>query len=270
LYVISACAQVKPTVKQSNAQNDSATFVLTKSIPGDFLQFDADILGNIYVITKEGQLKKLDEHGDSLSAWNDVKRFGNPGHIDATNPLKVLVYYPGFSTVVMLDRQLNLRNSINFRKENIFSVKTIAASYDNNIWIFDEQDSKLKKIDDQGKKIFESTDWRLLFDTAPLPGVIIDVDNFVYLYDDRKGFYVFDYYGSFKNLLPFVKWKSVAISNNKLFGFSDNKLYSYELNSLQLKSYVIPDFLKGYHEIKSINGKIYVLKENGLYIYNIK
>lgn len=47
-----------------------------------------------------------------------------------------------------LDRLLTVRNTINLRTQNIFLVNSISLSYDNNIWLFDEEDFKLK-IDEQ-------------------------------------------------------------------------------------------------------------------------
>ncbi|MEI9958568.1 MAG: hypothetical protein WDM90_20190 [Ferruginibacter sp.] len=50
------------------------------------------------------------------------------------------------------------------------------------------------------------------FDSVPSPTQIADKANFVYLYDPEKGFYIFDYYGSFKNRLAFLNWTNVAVS----------------------------------------------------------
>jgi hypothetical protein len=55
-----------------------------------------------------------------------------------------------------------------------------------------------------------------------------------------------------------------------MYGFSNNKLYSYELNSFILKEYKLPAFIKNYTAIKAINGKVYLLKDDGIYIYQVK
>ncbi len=251
------------------AQNDSA-FRFIKSINGNFSYFNVDNLDNIYLITNTNQLKKIDEKGDSVGIFNDVKRYGNPSSIDVTNPLKILLYYRNFSTVVILDRLLNMRNTINFRTQAIFSVQSIATSYDNNIWLFDEQDYKLKKIDETGLLLQETTDWRILFDSVPSPTRIIDRSNFIYLYDAEKGFYIFDYYGGFKNRLTFLGWNNVEVSGKNLYGFNNNILYSYELNSLNLKEYRLPPFFGASSAIKAMNGKVYLLNDNGLDIYEVK
>ena len=221
---------------------------------------DVDMLNNIYLVTAGNQLKKLNANGDSIAAFNDVKKYGNPSLVDVSNPLKVLLYYKNFATVVILDRLLSQRNSINFRQQNIFSVKAIGSSYDNNIWLFDEQDLTLKKIDEAGKVLLTTTDWRLLMDSVPAPAKIIDANNFVYLYDDAKGFYIFDYYGTFKNNLPFLHWENISVGTNSLAGFSGTQYFSYQLQSLQLKTYTLPFYINDYTGIRAMNGKIYLLK----------
>ena len=264
-------AQNISIVDTTNVQGikTNSTFKFLKNIPGSYSYLDVDVLGNIYLITDKNQLKKVKPNGDSLAVFNEVKQFGNPTLLDVNNPLKVLLYYKSFSTVIILDRFLAVRNTINFRNQNIFKVKTLANSYDNNIWIFDEQNFSLKKINDEGTVISETLDLRQLFDTVPSPTQIIDKNKFVYLYDENRGFYIFDYYGSFKNNLPFLNWKHVAVYGNKLMGFIGDIFYSYELNSFNLKSYKLPSFLKDYIDIKTMNGKIYLLKKDGLEIFDL-
>ena len=273
LFVCHAgCAQTKPnaTALSIPAARSDSFFHFERSIPGNYIYLNVDMLDNIYLITSGNQLKKIDSNGDSVAVFNDVKKFGNPSLIDVNNPLKILVYYKNYATVVMLDRLLTQRNSINFRRQSIFSVQAIATSYDNNIWVFDEQDLKLKKIDETGKLLQESADMRQLVDSVPSPQLIIDSDNLVYLYDEKKGFYIFDYYGALKNRIPFLNWTDVAISRNKMMGFSNNKLFSYELKSLNLKTYTLPAFFNDYDAIKAVNGKVYLLKKDAVEIYSVQ
>ena len=253
----------------TQAQSDSV-FQYIKSIPGEFSYFNVDNLDNIFFLDNSNTLKKQTFNGDSVAVFNDVKKYGNPAYIDVTNPLKTLLYYKNYSTVVVLDRLLTIRNIINLRKHNIFFVNNITLSYDNNIWIFDEEDFRLKKIDEEGKLLQSTVDWRNLFDSVPAPVKIIDKNNFVYLYDPEKGFYIFDYYGGFKNRLPFLNWTDVEVTGTTMYGFNKNILYSYQLKSLQLKEYKLPAFFGKYIAIKAMNGKVYLLNEKGIDIYQIK
>lgn len=252
----------------SLAQAD-AVFRFTNQIQGDFTYFNVDNLDNIYLVNSSNQLKKLTSNGDSVGIFNDVRKYGKLFSIDVTNPLKLLLYYQNFSTVVVLDRFLNIRNVINLRRQNIFNVKTIASSYDNNIWLFDEGDAKLKKIDDNGEVLTETVDCRLLFDTVPSPTQIIDQDGFVNLYDPEKGFFIFDIYGSLKTKSAFLHWKNVEVINKNLYGFSDNILYQYLPGTLQTKEYRLPAYFSDAIQVKAANGKLYLLNKTGLQQYQV-
>ncbi len=251
-----------------SAQSDS-NFTFIKTIPGHFTAFEVDKLDNIFLIDDNNQLKKINGRGDSMGVFNDVKKYGSLTYIDVNNPLKILLYYKSFASIITLDRFLSIRNSINLRKEHIFSVNSLATSYDNNIWIFDEQEYQLKKISEEGKSLQQTVDIRLLLNETISPTKIFDHENFVYLYDPEKGFYIFDYFGAYKNKLSFLQWTDVNISNNTVYGFFNNQLESYQLGSLQLKEYRLPAFFGEYISIKAVNGKIYLLRDAGIDIYSV-
>src|SRR5438552_18644937 len=91
------------------AQNESP-HKLISMIRGDIVDFAVDNLDNVYVLASTDQLKKYNAAGDSVAVFNNVKKFGKLSTIDVSNPLKVLLYYKDFSTIVVLDRLLAIRN----------------------------------------------------------------------------------------------------------------------------------------------------------------
>jgi hypothetical protein len=251
-------------------QTQNSPFKFQKIITYPTASFAVNNLGDLFIINTNNQLKKLNENGDSVGVFNQVTKYGKLSYVDAQNPWKTILFYENFSTIVLLDKYLNVLTNINLRKQNIFGVKTVAASYDNNIWLFDEQENKLKKINDAGKMLTETVDFRLLFDSVPSPAQIVDRDGFVYLYDPKKGVYIFDYYGSFKNKIPFLNWKEIAVIEKNLYGFDNNYLYSYSLGSLALKQYALPVAFKNYTSLKVGIKKIYFLKDNNLQVYSLQ
>ncbi|HMG82361.1 MAG TPA: hypothetical protein VK559_04955 [Ferruginibacter sp.] len=253
----------------TTAQSDSAITYI-KTIPGDYKYFTVDNLGDEYLVTNNDQLKKFKANGDSIGIFNDVKKYGALTSIDASNPLKILLYYQDFSTIVVLDRFLNVLAAINLVQQNIFRVRTVATSYDNNIWVYDEGDSKLKKIDINGNVLSQTVDFRILFDSVPTPVKIIDRDGFVYLYDPHKGFYIFDYYGGLKNNIPFLHWKNVEVIKGNMYGFSDSLLYAYKLGSLNLVQDPLPSSFSNALQIKAGNNMAYVLQKDGLWVFSVK
>ncbi|MBI3883344.1 MAG: hypothetical protein HY305_03775 [Sphingobacteriales bacterium] len=143
-------------------------------------------------------------------------------------------------------------------------------SYDNNIWLFDEGDGKLKKIDDNGVVLSETVDFRILFDSVPSPTQIIDRDGALYLYDPNKGFYLFDYYGALKNRIPFLQWKNPEVIAGNIYGFSDHSLYRYKPGSLNLIENKLPAVFIDALQIKAGNNKAYILQKNGLHVFSIQ
>jgi hypothetical protein len=249
------------------AQKD-ASFNLVRSVSGQISDFTIDNLGNFYIINQEGRLKKLNPNGDSVAVFNDVRRYGKLYSIDVTNPLKVLLYYKNFGTIVVLDRFLNVRTTIDLRRENLLQVKAIGQAYDNNIWVFDEQESKLKKIADDGKLLDQSADFRMIFDSMPSPQFIVDQNKFIYLCDSLKGVYLFDYFGAFKNRIALYGWTDFTVINGVLFGRDKNSLYRYEPGTLNLAQFAIPAYMLDAKKIKIGSGNLYVLREDGLAVYS--
>jgi hypothetical protein len=252
-----------------HAQDDSL-FRFLKKIEYPISSFTVDNLGELYIINTDNQLKKYNERGDSVGVFNQVTKYGRLSYVEAQNPWKAILFYQNYLTIVLLDKYLNVLTNINLRNQNIFRVKAVTTSYDNNIWLYDEQDNKLKKIDDNGNNLFETVDFRLLFDSVPTPQKIIDYEGFVYLYDPEKGLYTFDYYGSFKSRLPFLHWADVEIIDKQVYGFDSDHLYRYSPPFPDVKKYSLSPSLQNNNSLKVSNHKIYILKNQQLEIYSLQ
>jgi len=246
---------------------DSTSFRLVKTFRVEASDFNVDNLGNVYLLLINGQLKKVSANGDSLAVFNEVRRYGKVRYMDVSNPLKVLLYYSDYGTIVILDRFLNIRTTIDLRRLGLFQVKIIAQSYDNNIWIYDELESRVKRIGDDGKLIDQFNDFRMLFDSVPSPQYIVDQNKFLYLYDPVKGIYIFDYYGTFKSRIPLTQWTDFTVINTVIYGRDSFNLYSYEPGSLHLERFVLPKNMSGALRISIMPNNIYVLHQNGLKVY---
>lgn len=258
------------TAQEQTAPVTAASFVLTLTLGQDIVDFGVDNLGNVYVINGDNQLKKLSSNGDSLAVFNDVRRYGKIAAIDVTNPLKILVYYRDFTTIIELDRFLNIINTIDLRKQNILQAKAVSLAYDNNVWVFDELDARLKRIADDGTLVDQTTDFRQLFDTVPDPVLIRDREGLVYLYDTAKGVYIFDHYGSLKTHLDFSGWKDFDVIGKNILGRDETKFYRYQQGTLNLQEEAIPAAYHGASRIRITPTVIYVLKKTGLEIYTRK
>lgn len=240
---------------------------LVKKITGSFVYFKADELGNVYALTSTGQLKKYNTNLDSMGVFNDVRNYGTLHYIASGNALRTILFFKQYRTILILDRLMQIVNKLDLRKSQLFQVQAIAQSYDNNIWIFDEQESKLKKLNESGKLIFESADLRLVFSEAIQPSVIFDAGGLVYLYDATKGLYIFDYYGAFKSKVTLLGWSNLQLIGNSITGIKDEKIMSYRLNSLDISESNLPILLKNAKQLYFSASGCMAMEEDGIYSY---
>lgn len=257
------------------AQADTS-FHLVRVMRGDFAAFTVDNLDNIYILSSRNQVRKYNSNGDSVAVYNDIRKFGQASLIDVSNPLKVLLYYRDFATVVMLDRFLNAVNTVDLRKQGILQAGVIGQSYDNKIWVYDELEAKLKKAGEDGRLLQETPDFRLLLSQTLSPVKIADENKYVYLYDSLKGVYVFDYFGALKNVIMIRNWSNFKVSGKYIFGSRADTLYRYEISSFEYDEWPMPEPVKGSRSFNFSSGRVYALKPgcadelDCLYIYSFR
>jgi hypothetical protein len=188
----------------------------------------------------------------------------------------VLLYYRDFATVVVLDRFLNAVNVVDLRKWGVLQAKAIGQSYDNKIWVYDELEAKLKKIDEDGKLIQETADFRLLLSQAVSPVKIQDENKYVYLYDSVKGVFVFDYFGAMKNGILIQGWQNFKVAGKYIYGSKADTLYRYEISTTLVDEWPMPEPIRRSRSFNFSSSRVYALrsgcdeKTNCLYIYTIR
>ena len=200
-------------------------------VSGDFQRFDVDNLGNIYALTRTNQLRKYTPDGDSVGVFNDVVRYGRLRTLDVSNPLRIVLFYPDFGTILLLDRMLKPLDAIDLRKSSMMQVSAVAASYDNHCWVYDEQEARLRKIDVQGRLLLESPDLRMIMDDVPRPIHLSDQQGTVSMYDPARGLYIFDLYGAFQQRIPLEGCSDVRVSGKVVEGICNGQLMTYDLKT---------------------------------------
>src|SRR5882757_5717359 len=81
------------------------SLIHVKAIPISARSLASDELGNVYVVKNDNSLIRYSQNGDSTAFYKSISN-GDITTVDASNPLRVLLYYAPFSKVVVLDRML--------------------------------------------------------------------------------------------------------------------------------------------------------------------
>jgi hypothetical protein len=245
-------------------------FRLQRTVNVAAVDLAVDPFDNLYIVTGADQLKKFGPAGDSLAVYNDVKRYGKLYSLDVSNPLKLLLFYRDFASIVVLDRLLTPQGVLDLRRHGMGQVSAAGSAYDNNIWVFDALDGKLKKLDLAGRVLLETVDFRQLFNVPVQPQKIIDQDGWVYLYDPGFGVYVFDHYGTFRKKYPLPGWTALQVLNGQMVGITPEGLQFFQAGTLQQRQYQFPSSFGSFNRYLVGNTRLFAMGKDSVSVYSFR
>lgn len=242
-------------------------YIFVKSIPTTSSYFTTDNLGDSYLL-HGNVLEKYDSGGNLLKNFSN-KNLGNITSLDASNPLKVLVFYKSFQQIVGLDNMLSPSgNPISLDALGYNQTSLVCSSHDNGIWIFNLQNSELVRFDQGLQKTQATGNISQLTGAQVNPDFLTEEYNKVFLNDSSMGILVFDMYGTYYETIPIKGLHHFQISNDQIIYFKVGKLKSYNMKTLEESEINLPagDIL----DARSEKEKLYLLKQKSLNIYNVK
>jgi hypothetical protein len=192
-----------------------------------FESFTTDNIWNVYLTNKE-ELTKYKPDGTLFKKYSNM-RLGKISFVDATNPLKILVYYKDFQQIVFLDNQLS-ENSENISLENLGYEQTelVCTSFNNSFWIYNKQNNELVRFNENSQPIAKTGNLKQVLQVNNLkPNFMTEYNGYLYLNSPENGVYVFDIYGTFTKIISLKNLGPFQASNNILYFYKDRKLCSY-------------------------------------------
>ncbi|MFK7937429.1 MAG: hypothetical protein AB8G22_28195 [Saprospiraceae bacterium] len=247
-------------------QKDSSLYQLTFSLPTEAAYFNIDQLQQIYTISPTNQLKRYASDGTFQFEYNN-NTLGNLTRVSVSNPFSLLLFYGDFRTLITLDRNLTEKNIFDLYQLDVNEIKAVAQSSDNNVWLYDDVQFKLKKINRQGRILIESNDLSLTLGRALFPTYIIEKDNRVYVNDPAVGILVFDILGQYLKTLDVRGLERFQIYNQQLIYAQQGKLHSFHLQSLLATTIQLPRPLSEEAQLFIQEGKLFWLEKGELKVY---
>ena len=163
--------------------------------------------------------------------------YGNPDLVDATNPLRLLLFYKEFQIAILTDNQLNTTEKIDFKSLPNLQIKWIGMATQNQLWFYDELSMKLGLCQIKTKEI----KWK----TAPIINVKqwINRYNYVYFYTNENVLFKINQNGNIAELAQIKNAEQIRIINHEMVLYlTQNKLFILNLNTkkaIELKTYSI-------------------------------
>ncbi len=216
----------------------SEDFRLINSIPFTNVQVTTDRFGNAFVYS-ENQLLQFDSLGRKIANYSD-RHSGFLTSVDASNPLKILLFYRDFARIQLLNKQLAVASTVELRDIDIMQPLVVCQSSLDGYWIFDQRDFSLKKIDVNLRVLFKSNDMNQTLGYPLEPVSMIESNDYVYMNNPATGILVFDKYGSYYKTIPIFPVTSFQVIDKDLLYVKDNRLYRYNFSTLNDNEVIIP------------------------------
>lgn len=242
-------------------------YVLIKEVKVDADFFTTDDLGNSFVV-KGHEMFKYQPDGSLQYRFSNLS-YGSITFVDASNPLKILVFYKDFSRIVFLDNTLSENQSpISLRDMGLEQSSIVSSSYDNGLWVYDPVNFGLYRFDQELQMQQELKNVHLLTRETMQPNFMVEAGDWLYLNDPEKGVFVFDLFGTFFKQIPIKELKTFQVFGEEIYYYKNDKLNSYHIKKLEEKSYSLPE--AGCKAVRSEKDRLMLLKDKSLSVYKVK
>ncbi len=245
---------------------NNVNYHLIASIPIDASVMTIDQFSNCYLIS-ENQLIEYDSLGKMAANFSD-KNLGTLSNIDAFNPLKLQLFYPDNGMIVTLDNKLAIVAKIKLHELDIQQPILICSSYNDAVWVYDQQDFKLKKIEStlQVSQISGNISQTIGYDIKPI--FMVENNHWIYMNNPESGILVFDIYGSYYKTIPITGISFFQVMENQLLYFKDNVFRSYDFHTLEDKVINLPTLSKTMIYPRIEKNKFYTLERGLIEIFS--
>lgn len=207
------------------------TILPSNIVSQDIRQYQTDIQGNSYKIFDQ-EIVKYNAATQEEFRYSS-KLFGNITILDATNPLRPIIFFEGVQKIVVTDNTLSGQSQqvISFEELGMFQVKCVATSrIDNGIWLYDQELLQLVKLDRTLNRVIETGNLLQLLNLKDLsPSRMIEKNGYLYVYCPHNGILIFDIYGTYYKSIPIRKLDVWNVYEQQIIYAGEEGPYIYDL-----------------------------------------
>lgn len=246
---------------------DSLVWKLEWAINVENKVWNLDTFGNL-ILSDGDKLQKFDSIGVQTFSQSN-KHWGNISSIDASNPMKILIFSEDQQLISYVDNTLSKQQElIDLNDHNLSYVTLVTTSgQPDKFWVYDQDNSKIVLIARNVLQQQRIENIRGLLNCKHVKQ-IIENDNNLYLVDEEEGILKFDLYGTFISKWEMKGVKFVHIENGFAYFIKENKLQIMELETDKFQTYELP--ISGVLRMRKDSNFMYVETQSEILKYSIK
>jgi hypothetical protein len=239
----------------------------TVPVKGNALEVDN--LGDVYVLANQ-DIIKYRSNGQFYRSYSN-KSLGNISRIDASNPLKTLVFYRDLSRLVFID------NTLSEQQDNVylerfgreFASLACTSNDENGFWLFDPVAFSLTRYNQKMNVKAEVLNINQLTGKTINPIWMIERGNRLYLVDAKNGILLFDIFGTYLKTIPLIGITKLWVDGDLLIALNEKKeLTQSTITGMEQKLISLPE--NDFADICWNAGRLYVLGKEKLTVYETK
>jgi hypothetical protein len=194
-----------------------------------------DGMGSIWTISGS-KVQKLNSQGISICEYSN-RIFGEPSHIDASDPFRILIFYSLPQVVVVVNsnaEELGVPFQLNML--SIGSIGLVCRSNQGGFWAFSAFKNRLVHVDNSFSPSGQHINLGKL-QRQTNPSQIIESNGVIYLGYENRYISRIDLYGDNSPTIEIPHSGPFSINRNELWVTVSGKIFSYSLSRTNSKLY---------------------------------
>jgi hypothetical protein len=199
--------------------------IKTLEISDTIVSMSIDRPGDFYLVTKSGQFQKFDQDGHLIILYKNHSHVP-PTLFDPYDGSRLFTYYRDAQEYSYLNPSFEITSSYRIDSAFVIQPWLICSSGDHKLWVLDEADHSLKKINVRTTEV----EVEVVIDLTLIKNVrnvssMRDYQGFVFLLHKNHGIYVFNSMG--KHI------RTIEVPGIHSFNFLGEELYYHEGSKLK-------------------------------------
>ncbi len=202
------------------------------ALQGAYKIVEVDKLGYIYLVRNNNEIVKLDADLKTLFTYS-LRGLGDIHQLNVDNPQKLMVYYADYNNLIFLDNTLSEINRLDLESLSLWDIQGATLARDNTIWLLDNANIRLLKIDESGKILLTTNEQDPILRQylTDIPQ-IINKDNLIYL-NNGQNIGIYDEFGVHQKNYSYPN-QSMQILNKELLLLQGKEIIGIETDLVRL------------------------------------
>ena len=198
-------------------------------VADEITSFSQDRTGNIFLTFKGGAITKYSPSMDSLISFSPEK-LGDISLLEAWHGFQIFAFYEEFQEFALLDRFLTRDTRYRLSQSSANYVDMCAISSDQNLWVFEENQLRLIKLNLNIRTIDIEVPLEFILDANEHKITFLrEYQNLVFLVDEYSGIYILDNLGNYLRKITAPGIINCSFRNEHLFYLQNNEVHAINL-----------------------------------------